>query len=100
MDACARNMYSNPAEIKSAQCCIKVVFNLTYTMMHGNTKLKKYNYMFRSYMWTIFRFRFSTYRLVIQDVWGICVGGGGGGTRSRCFNSGYRDPELLEVNFL
>ena len=32
-----------------------------------------------------------------------CVGrlvGGGVGTRSRCFNSGYPDPELLEVNFL
>jgi hypothetical protein len=52
--------------------------------------------MFRSYMWTIFRPRFLTYRLVIQGVWGICVGGG---TRSRCFNSGYRDSELLEVNF-
>jgi len=41
-----------------------------------------------------------TYRLVIQDVWGICVWAGGEGTRSRCFNSGYHDPELLEVNFL
>jgi hypothetical protein len=28
------------AEIKPAQCCIKLVFHLTYTMMHGNTKLK------------------------------------------------------------
>jgi hypothetical protein len=27
-------------------------------------------------------------------------GRGGGGGRPRCFNSGYRDPELLEVNFL
>jgi len=44
--------------------------------------------MFRSYMWTIFRLRFLTYRLVIQDVRGIC------------FNSGYHDPELLEVNYL
>ena len=25
---------------------------------------------------------------------------GWGGTRSRCFNIGYRDPKLLEVNFL
>jgi len=28
------------AEIKPAQCCIKLVFHLTYTMMHRNTKLK------------------------------------------------------------
>jgi len=41
MGACARNMYSDPAEIKPAQCCIKLVFHLTYTMMHGSTKLKK-----------------------------------------------------------
>ena len=26
--------------MKPAQCCIKFVFHLTYTMMHGNTKLK------------------------------------------------------------
>jgi len=38
--ACARNMYSDPAEIKPAQCCINLVFHLTYTMMHGSTKLK------------------------------------------------------------
>ena len=51
--------------------------------------------MFRPYMWVIFRLRFLTYRLVIQDVWGVCVDGGG--DRSRCFNSGYSDLELLEV---
>ena len=28
-------------------------------------------------MWTIFRLRFLTYRLVIQDVWGVWVSGGG-----------------------
>jgi len=39
MGACARNMYSDSAEIKPAQCCIKSVFHLTYTVMHGNTKL-------------------------------------------------------------
>jgi hypothetical protein len=33
-------MQSDSAEIKPAQCCIKLVFHLTYTMMHGNTKLK------------------------------------------------------------
>ena len=41
MGACARNMQSDPAEIKPAQCCIKLVFHLTYTVMHGSTKLKK-----------------------------------------------------------
>ena len=40
MGACARNMQSDPAEIKPAQCCIKLVVHLTYTKMHGNTKLK------------------------------------------------------------
>ena len=30
MGACARNMYSDSAEIKPAQCCIKLVFHLTY----------------------------------------------------------------------
>ena len=41
MGACARNMQSDSAEIKPAQCCIKLVFHLTYTMMHGSTKFKK-----------------------------------------------------------
>jgi hypothetical protein len=40
MGACARNMSSDSAEIKPAQCCIKLVFHLTYTIMHGSTKLK------------------------------------------------------------
>ena len=40
MGACARNMQSDPAEIKPAQCRIKLVFRLTYTMLHGSTKLK------------------------------------------------------------
>ena len=44
MGACARNMWSDPAEIKPAQCCIKLVFHLTYTVMHGNTKLKLSEY--------------------------------------------------------
>ena len=42
MGACARNMSSNPAEIKSAQFCIKLVFHLTCTMMHWSTKLKHF----------------------------------------------------------
>ena len=33
-------MQSDSAEIKPAQCCIKLVFHLTYTVMHGSTKLK------------------------------------------------------------
>ena len=33
-------LQSHSAEIKPAQCCIKLVFHLTYTMMHGSTKLK------------------------------------------------------------
>ena len=36
----ARNMLSDSAEIKPAQCCIKLVFYLTCTKMHGNTKVK------------------------------------------------------------
>jgi hypothetical protein len=40
MGACARNMWSDSEEIKPAQCCIKLVFHFTYTMMHGSTKLK------------------------------------------------------------
>ena len=35
-----RNMYSDSAEIKPAQCCIKLEFHLTYTVMHGSTNLK------------------------------------------------------------
>ena len=30
MGACARNMLSDSADIKPAQCCIKLVFHLTY----------------------------------------------------------------------
>ena len=32
-------------------------------------------------------------------MWGVCLGIGGGETRSRCFNSGYHDLELLQVDF-
>ena len=45
MGACARNMWSDSAEIKPAQCCINLVFNLTYTMMHGN-KIKIVFYLY------------------------------------------------------
>jgi hypothetical protein len=31
---------SDSAEIKPAECCIKLVFHLNYTMLHGSTKLK------------------------------------------------------------
>jgi len=40
-DMSLRYCLNYSAEIKPAQCCIKLVFHLTYTMMHGNTKLKK-----------------------------------------------------------
>jgi len=52
--------------------------------------------MFRPFIWAIFRLRFLTYRLVIQDVGHL----GGRGRDARCFSNGYHDPELLEVNFL
>ena len=51
-------------------------------------------------MWTIFRLIFN-----LQISYTRCVGGlsgdlvGGEGTRSRRFNSGYRDPGLLQVDF-
>jgi len=37
----------------------------------------------------------------MQDVWGVVLGYWGfcGGTRSRCFNSGYHDLGLLWVNY-
>ena len=41
-----------------------------------------------------------TRRSVIQDVWGICVGGGLGVRDLVVSLVGYRDPELLEANFL
>jgi len=40
--------------IKPAQCCIKLVFHLTYTMMHGSTKLK-----------------FSVWEITIQDYFNL-----------------------------
>jgi len=41
-------------EIKPAQRCIKLVFYLTYTMMHGNTKLKFCERSYISYVyWTV-----------------------------------------------
>ena len=45
---------------------------------------KKYNYMFRSYMWIIFRLRIFD----LQISYTRCVGhlGRRGGTKSRCFN--------------
>ena len=58
--------------------------------------------MFRPYMWAIYRLRFNLQISYIRCV-GRLVGRGGRGregTRSRCFNSGYRDPELLQADFL
>ena len=45
MGACARNMQSDPAEIKPAQCCIKLVFHLTYITSYY--VLHKFTYLFR-----------------------------------------------------
>ena len=36
MGACARNMQSDSAEIKPAQCCIKLVFHLTFIKYINN----------------------------------------------------------------
>ena len=62
----------------------------------------EYNYMFRPYMWAIFRLRFnlqiSYTRCVGRFVWGL-GGGEGEGTRFR-FDNGYHDPGLLQVDFL
>ena len=38
--ACARNMKRDPAEIKPAQCCIKLVFHLTNNQLKTNSSLK------------------------------------------------------------
>ena len=38
MGACARNMQSDPAEIKPAQCCIKLVFHLTEVHSFNGTR--------------------------------------------------------------
>ena len=37
---CRVTLQGDPAEIKPAQRCIKLVFRLTCTTMHGSTKLK------------------------------------------------------------
>ena len=51
------------AEIKPAQRCMKLVFYLTYTTMHGNTKLKYALWLFVSW----------TFRLVhvLRKNWGL-----------------------------
>ena len=59
--ASARNMYSDSAEIKPAQCCIKLVFRSTYSMMHGNTKLKFSSIIFDTYLYYISRVKFIPY---------------------------------------
>ena len=53
--------YSDSAEIKPAQFCIKLVFHLTYTMMNGSTKLKSsgVTYLFATFTATIIKVRTS-----------------------------------------
>ena len=41
MGACTRNMKSDSAEIKPAQCCIKLVFHLTYQNYQLDITLKQ-----------------------------------------------------------
>ena len=89
--------------------------NKEYCVLHvqSNTTIfhlevqEEYNYMFRPYMWAIFRLWFnlqSSYTSCVWCVfwgcWGLGGGvGGGGGTKSRCFNSGYHDLGLLQVDY-
>ena len=47
-----------------------------------------------------FHVEILTYRSVIQDVWGVWVGGWLGVRDLVVSLVGYRNPELLEVNFL
>jgi len=59
--------------------------------------------MFRPYMWAIFRLRSNFSGAAIQDVWGVfwCIGGWVGEGRGVlvCFNSGYHDLGLLQVDY-
>ena len=41
MGACTRNMWSDPAEIKPAQCCIKLVFSFDLYYDARKHKIKK-----------------------------------------------------------
>ena len=45
MDACARNMQSDSAEIKPAQCCIKLVFHLTQRYSLINAHQRQFTYI-------------------------------------------------------
>ena len=73
MGACARNMQSDPAEIKPAQCCIKLVFHLTYTMMHGSTKLKLRILLYKGLIFIsgLFQQLFLSSQLIYWN-WKIC----------------------------
>jgi len=58
--------------------------------------------MFRPYMWAIIRLRFNLQGVAIQAVWGVLEYWGLErlvGRRSRCFNSGYHDLGLLQVDY-
>ena len=64
--------------------CLLQEHNKEFCVLHvqSNTTIihllvqQEYNYMFRPHMCAIFRLRLLTYRLVIQDMWGVWVGGG------------------------
>jgi len=58
--------------------------------------------MFRPYMWVIFRLQSNFPGATIQDVWGVfwVLGGGGEGVRDLvCFNSGFHDLGVLQMDY-
>ena len=65
MGACTRNMYSDCAEIKPAQCCIKLVFHLTDLFIVNvrlNSNINNYLSIFCCFIRPLFMiFHSSTY---------------------------------------
>ena len=85
---------------KSQWYCNNKEFSVLY--LQSNTTIfhlvvqQKYNYMFRPYMWAIFRLCFDS-----QSSYTRCMGCSLrvlGVTRSRCFYIGYHDQGLLQVD--
>ena len=63
--------------------------------------------MFWPYIWAVFSLRSNFLGAAIEDVWGVFwalgLGGGegegGGGRDLVCFNNGYNDLGLLQVDY-